>query len=208
MSGVAYVIDASTRSKDADVWFALPPGFVALPVEGLTADGGHPAQETDSSTVSDPALRLAHLLLAAGAVHVSLGLHGDDEDGGGPLLSLFTLAWRDTEWSPRSVLAARAVCGLENADHIETLELPSGPASLAQTRIAAPPELGLTVGRQLLQITAYVPCPDGRRIAILSLATTHVERAIHYRALLRDIAGTVSFENPLPDVPDDVFGKE
>jgi hypothetical protein len=52
---------------------------------------------------------MARLLLKAETMHCCLGLHADDEGDGGLLLSLFTLAWRATDWAPRSVLAARAV---------------------------------------------------------------------------------------------------
>ncbi|MFD3583974.1 hypothetical protein [Streptomyces sp. NPDC058683] len=208
MSGASYVIDDSARSEEAEVWFALPPGFVPLPLQELTMAGHDPAQATGPLTALGPVLRLAQLLLEAGTVHCCLGLHSDDEDGGGPLLSFFTLAWRGTGWTPRSVLAARAASGAENAEHIATLDLPCGPASLVETRLAAPPELGLAVPCELLQVTVYVPCLDGQRIAILSLATTNVEKASHYRALLTDIAGTVSFENPLPDVSSGVPDKD
>ncbi|MGW7549294.1 hypothetical protein ACWGKQ_50480 [Streptomyces sp. NPDC054770] len=208
MSGAPYVIDDSARSEDADVWFALPPGFVPLPLDELAAAERDAAQTEGPLAGLGPVLRLAQLLLEAGAVHCCLGLHADDEGDGGPLLSLFTLAWRGTDWAPRSVLAGRAAAGAEGAEHIETLDLPCGPASLVQTRLSEPPELGLGAPSGLLQITAYVPCLDGRRVSILSLATTAVEHAQHYRDLLRDIAGTVSFEDPLPDVSADVPHKD
>ncbi|MFF5145929.1 hypothetical protein ACFY6U_40495 [Streptomyces sp. NPDC013157] len=208
MSTAAYMIDDSARREDADVWFALPPGFVPFPLDELAASPCDAAQAEGPLTGLGPVLRLARLLLEAGAVHCCLGLHADDEGDGGQLLSLFTLARRDTDWAPRSVLAGRAAAGAEGAEHIETLDLPCGPASLVQTRLKEPPELGLGAPRGLLQVTAYVPSLDGRRIAILSLATTAVDHAQHYRDLLRDVAATVSFENPLPDMSDGVSGKD
>ncbi|SEE65072.1 hypothetical protein [Streptomyces sp. Ag109_O5-10] len=207
MSGAAYTIDDSARSEDADVWFALPSGFVPLPLHelGEACD----AAQTDGPLVGlGPVLRLAQLLLEAGVMRCCLGLHTDDEGDGGLLLSLFTLARRDTGWAPRSVLAGRAAVGVESAEHIEMLDLPCGPASLVQTRLKVPPELGLGAPSGLLQVTAYVPCLDGRGIAMLSLATTAVDHARHYRGLLRDIAATVGFENPLPEVSDDATDKD
>ncbi|MGW3128123.1 hypothetical protein [Streptomyces sp. NPDC001123] len=208
MSGAAYMIDDSARSEDADVWFALPPGFVPLPLSELAAAARDAAKTEGSPAGLAPVLRLAQLLLEAGAAHCCLGLHADDEGSGGPLLSLFTLARRDADWAPRSVLAGRAAAGADGAEHIEILDLPCGPASLVQTRLKEPPELGLGAPSGLLQVTAYVPCLDGRRIATLSLATTAVEHAQHYRDLLRDIVSTVSFEDPLPEVSDDVPDKD
>ncbi|MFD5540005.1 hypothetical protein ACFWIJ_19875 [Streptomyces sp. NPDC127079] len=208
MRRAPYAIDDSAHSENADIWFAMPPGFVCLPLDELTTSWCTPVQEPSGLAVFGPVPRLARLLLEAGTVHCSLGLHADDVGDGGTLLSLFTLAWRATGWAPRSVLAARAAAGAEWAEHIEALELPCGPAALVQTRLSAPSELGLTAPCELLQSTVYVPCPDGERIAILSLATTAVEQAGHYRALLTDIAGTVSFENPLTDAFTDVPDKD
>ncbi|MFK0158888.1 hypothetical protein ACIQVK_43330 [Streptomyces sp. NPDC090493] len=207
MSAAAYTIDDSARSEDADVWFALPSGFVPLPLHELAA--ARAAALPDGPLVGlGPVLRLAQLLLGAGAVHCCLGLHADDEGDGRPLLSLFTLARRDSGWAPRSVLAGRAAAGAEGAEHIEMLDLPCGPASLVQTRVKEPPGLGLGAPSGLFQVTAYVPCLDGRGIVILSLATTAVDHVQHYRDLLRDIAATVSFEDPLPELSDDATDKD
>ncbi|MCK8434424.1 hypothetical protein G3I77_15760 [Streptomyces sp. D2-8] len=107
-----------------------------------------------------------------------------------------------TNRAPRKVIAARAAVGSERAEHIESLDLPCGPASLVQERLTAPPESAL-FQRELLQVTAYVPCPDAVRVVVLTLATAAIGRAQHYRALLRDIAQTVTFDNPLPDVSDE-----
>ena len=208
MNSAPYAIDASARNADVDIWFALPPGFVPLPLQDLSIAGHEPAAAAEPLAGHGPVFRLAQLFVEAGTVHCCLGLHADDEGDGSLLLSLFTLAQRATEWAPRSVLAARAAVGAENAEYIEMLDLPCGSAALVQTRTTAPPELNLGGPRELLQVTVYVPCPDGRRVAILSLATASVTRARHYCALLKEIAGTVSFENPLPDVTDDVPDKD
>ncbi|MFJ9345982.1 hypothetical protein [Streptomyces sp. NPDC101237] len=202
------MIDESARGQDTDIWFALPPGFVPLPFRELAAAGREPVQDRGRFADVGPVLRLVRLLLEAGTVHCCLGLHADDEGDDGPLLSLFTLAWRRTNWAPRSVLAARAVAGADRPEHIQTLDLPGGPASLVQTRLTAPSELGLGVPCELVQLTVYLPCPDGERIAVLSLSTTTATRAKHYRALLLDIASTVSFESPFPEKSDEVTEKE
>ncbi|MHC3475520.1 hypothetical protein ACYF6T_43600 [Streptomyces sp. 7R007] len=224
MSSAPYLVDESAMSEDADVWFAMPPGFVPLPLPDVVevADGmtervrpgnalsplldafSDAAAQRRLLTDLGPVARMARLLLGVGAVHCCLGVHADDEGDGRPLLSLFTLASRTTDWASRSVLAARAAAGAENARHIEILDLPCGPASLVQSVLSAPAEAGPSLGRELHQVTAYVPSLDGRRIAILTLATTEVGRVHRYRALLKDIAATVSFDNPLADVSDDV----
>jgi hypothetical protein len=221
MNGAPYLVDASAQSRDADIWFALPAGFVALPLVELAASAIDPEQARPEDVLSPlledapdaetrqrlltglaPLQRMAQASVATGSIHCSVGLHSDDQGDGRLLLSLFNLSWRATAWAPRSVTAARAAVGMENAAHIEALRLPCGPASLVQRRLALPLEAPLAQ-QELLQTAAYVPCPDGVRIAILALATTAVERAEQYRTLLRDIACTVSFDNPLSDIPDE-----
>ncbi|MEU1099982.1 hypothetical protein ABZ408_03210 [Streptomyces tibetensis] len=222
MNTNSYLIDNSARSQEAEIWFALPPGFLALPLLELAEAASGPAEAARTGNVllplwealPDPEARrrilndfapvqqMAKAFLESGAIHCSMGLHTDDEGDGGLLLSLFTVTWQAASWAPRKVIAARAAAGSERAEHIESLDLPCGPASLVQERLTVPPGPWLAQ-RELLQVTAYVPCPDAVRVAVLTLATAAVGRAQHYCALLRDIAQTVTFDNPLPDVSDE-----
>jgi hypothetical protein len=222
MNAVPFLVDESALGQDAEVWFALPPGFVPLPLQELSEAGHSSAQAGRQGGALEPLLRalpdgtarqtllsglgpvfrMSQLLLNTGGAHCCVGLHSDDEGDGGLLLSLFTLASRATDWAPRGVLAARAALSVKDPERIETLDLPCGPVSLVQTSLTAPMEAGNATEYRLLQNTAYVPSPDGRRLAILTLATTAVGRTSYYRALLRDIVGTVSFDNPLPKASD------
>lgn len=58
------------------------------------------------------------------------------------------------------------------------------------------PESGLP-STPLLQIHAYLPHPDHKRMAVLTLSTTATERRVQYRAILRNIAELTSFQSPL-----------
>lgn len=51
----------------------------------------------------------------------------------------------------------------------------------------------------MLQIYAYLPHPDCKRMAILMLSTTAMARREQYREILRQIAELTSFESPLVD---------
>src|SRR5690242_20628652 len=103
MSDVPYVIDASARSRDADIWFALPAGFVALPLVELAATAGSPEEagpgdvlralldgvrdaETRQRLLTDfaPLQRMAQASVVSGSIHCSLGLHSDDQGDGRP----------------------------------------------------------------------------------------------------------------------------
>ncbi|MBY8344804.1 hypothetical protein LXH13_25530 [Streptomyces spinosirectus] len=213
MTATPFITDASAQLPGTDIWFALPAGFSPIPMGELQSSGidagtpdgdavlssllataGGPTEQQQLEAMCAPVRRMMLALAATGVIQCSVGLHTDDEGDGRLLLSLFTLAWRRLPWSPRSIMAARIAASAENAVHLEMLELPCGPGSLVETHVAAS---DARLGERLLQVSAYVPYPDGERLAILNLATPAVEHADHYRALLREIAYLVSFDNPL-----------
>ena len=53
--------------------------------------------------------------------------------------------------------------------------------------------------RSLYEATAYLPFPDGRNLAVLTLTTTAVDARENYRDIHRAMAEMVSFDNPLPE---------
>ncbi|MEV0847341.1 hypothetical protein AB0J21_15980 [Streptomyces sp. NPDC049954] len=217
-----YLIDDSAYAPHTGIWFAQPAGFRPLPFAALLAPEGSVEAVRLRAGIAPLVERLPQdarrrfegelaqsreyvkALTEVGTVHCSLGLHQDDEgdDGtagsGSTLLSLFTVAWRETAWAPGRVTAARAVTG-GGHEAIELSELACGPVSFSETVRHAPPGLGLPREQSLLQFHAHLPHPDRTRLALLTLATTAVRHRAHYRAMLRDIAAHVSFENPLPN---------
>ncbi|MGW1559447.1 hypothetical protein ACWCQ1_23420 [Streptomyces sp. NPDC002144] len=211
------VIDDSVNDPDTGIWFALPSGFTEMPLDMLLASPA--SAEADRlreaiaplvQAIPDDLTRqqflaqlasgqqLLRALREVGTVHCSLGVHYDDvgADSGRTLHSLFTVSWRDIACSPRSVSAARAAVTAEQHSSIEYLDLPSGPASIGETVRKPSPGSGLPL-TPLLQIHTYLPHPDCRRMAVLMLSTTEVERRSEYRSILRQIAELTSFESPL-----------
>ncbi|MEU6549643.1 hypothetical protein ABZ915_05015 [Streptomyces sp. NPDC046915] len=213
MNSKVIVIDSSARMLDADIWFALPAGFVPLPLnelvqpeEGLeVAENASPPRvlvEAPKSadgrrrlvSLLAPVQRMFHVLALSGVVHCSVGLHRDDESDGSLLPSLFTLGWTETAWAPRGVTAARIAAGVLGARYVEVLDLSCGPASLVETLVSAQVA---DAPRELLQLAVHVPYPHAAKLAVLTLSTPAVHRADHYRDLLREVARMVTFENPL-----------
>ncbi|MEU5957277.1 hypothetical protein [Streptomyces sp. NPDC047525] len=219
MSTACFAIHGSARNADAAIWFAEPQGFTTVPLDAFPSPPGSPADDVLRQAVAplldaipDEATRqlfaaqlataqqLLQALREVGTVHSSIGLHRDDTENGdgSPLLSLFTITWRDTAWSPRSFAAARAVATADHHTRIEYADLACGPATLSETLRAPAPAAGLPPGRRaLLQLHAHLPHPTGKRIAVLTLSTAAAARRDEYRALLRQIAELVSFESPL-----------
>ncbi|MFF6951516.1 hypothetical protein ACFZAD_23030 [Streptomyces iakyrus] len=211
------VVAESASDPDSGIWFAVPGGFTELPLDVFLA----PPASSDASQLREAlaplvevipdgitrqqfiaqlasAQQLLSALREVGTVHCSLGVHRDDVEGGhGKILhSLFTVSWRDIAWSPRSVSAARAVATAEQHSRIEYLDLPSGPASMGETVRTPAPGYGLQPG-PLLQLYAYLPHPDCKRMAVLMMSTPEVERREQYCKILRHIAELTSFESPL-----------
>ncbi|WP_234048401.1 hypothetical protein [Streptomyces liliifuscus] len=220
MSAPTVILTDSVNDPEAELWFAEPAGFTSLPLDGLLPEPGSPAADTLRTAVA-PFLdaapnemvrqqfishfasgqQLLWALREVGTVHCSIGLHRDDVDEAGmnsgqPLLSLFTLSWRDTAVAPRGVTAARALAVNEGRTHIEYLELPCGPATFSESVCTPSADSGLPQ-LSLLQVHAHLPHPDCKRLVVLTLSTTAVARREQYRAVLQQIAETVSFDDPL-----------
>jgi hypothetical protein len=221
----AFVIDNSVHDPEAELWFAEPAGFTPLPLSALLpapdSDGAEQLRVAAAPFLEAALDDLARqqfiarfaagqqilgALREVGTVHVSVGLHRDDVDAAAgesgrrqPLLSFFTISWRDTAVAPRGVTAARAVTGAQGHAHTQYLELPCGPATFSETLRTPRPGSGLP-HEPLLQLHAHLPHPDCKRLAVLTLSTTAVARREEYRAIRRLIAETVSFEDPLAAV--------
>ncbi|NEC87613.1 hypothetical protein [Streptomyces sp. SID12501] len=211
------IVDDSASDPSAGIWFAVPGGFTELPIDillaapaSVEADRLQQALAPLVEAIPDGVTRqqfiaqlasgqqLLRALREVGTVHCALGVHRDDTAGnnGETLHSLFTISWRDIAWSPRAVSAARAVATADQHSNIEYLDLPSGPASMGETLRTPTPESGLP-STPMLQIYAYLPHPDCKRMAILMLSTTAMARRDQYREILRQIAELTSFESPL-----------
>lgn len=86
----------------------------------------------------------------------------------------------------------------ENALPVAVTDLPCGPGAFTEALVELPPEADARQ-RSLYEATAYLPFPDGRNLAVLTLTTTAVDAREHYRDIHRAMAEMVSFDNPLPE---------
>ncbi|MFK8848032.1 hypothetical protein [Streptomyces sp. Ac-502] len=194
-----FAIDGSAMSAECDIWFALPPGFVEVPlVPG--ADATADEWELLSTLVPEEqygafrermqeARAMGVLLARSGAVHLSIGVHHDESDG--VVHSVFLIKWQELPWTPPKLAAAKAALASGGARSADLVDLPCGPAAVAES-------LDHREGQEVFQMTAYLPHPEGRRVAVLALSTTAESGHEHYRDVFHGIIGMVSFDNPLP----------
>ena len=204
-----YAVDESALRHDCDLWFALPPGFVEVPVDALA---GAPTQEQTEALLEavtslldllpperqeeflthlKEATALPGVLRQAGMSHCCLGLHlGDD---GRLLQSVLTVVWREHPWTPPKLTAARAALAVsEDTLSADYVNLPCGPGALTET-------IAERADQKVYQATGYLPHPDGRQLVIVTLSSPAVEARGYFRDMLDGIVRMVSFENPLPE---------
>ncbi|MFD5814519.1 hypothetical protein [Streptomyces sp. NPDC127038] len=215
-----FTVADSAADPEAEIWFAEPAGFTAVPLDALLpapdspeADGLRDALGPFLRAAPDESVRrrfvetfgqgqrLLGALREEGTVHCSIGLHRDDVGGdavrdAAPLLSFFTVSWRATAVAPRAVTAARAVSGPDAGTLVEYAELPCGPVTFSET-VRVPADVEGVPRVALAQFRAHLPHPDCKRLVVLALSTAAVGHREQYRAVLRRIAALVSFEDPL-----------
>ncbi|EGX54947.1 hypothetical protein SZN_35347 [Streptomyces zinciresistens K42] len=216
------VIDDSARDTTAKLWYALPDGFLDVPLQALDPAPGSAYEEQFTNVLalildSAPedqreryagALRDMRFMVGQmrgeGVIGCSLGLHFADD--GSSVTSVVTVALRDIEWAPPKLTAVRAAAARESAGGVELLALPGGrPGSMCDTLVTVPAVAGLPA-QELYQCDVYVPAPSGAQLAVLALSTTAVSARGHYRDLMKAVAHTVAFHDPLPDIERTVRG--
>ncbi|WP_189039872.1 hypothetical protein [Streptomyces daqingensis] len=210
------VIDDSARDTTSKIWYALPSGFMAVPLERLSpSTGSEPEQQLEKveTLVLDAApaevrehylgaLRdvraMAEYMQREEIIDCCMGMHLADD--GSSAASVFTVTLQQIDWSPPKVTVLRAVASRESAANIGLLTLPGdNPASVADTLVR---EFSVPGQRpqDLYQCTVYVPDPSGLQLAILTLSTTAVSVRPHYRQMMEGVAYTVSFVDPMPEI--------
>ncbi|MEU3989163.1 hypothetical protein [Streptomyces platensis] len=198
-----FAVAGSAMNAECDIWFAVPPGFVEVPLTSvpdqsdaaathgieLLAELVSDEQYESLRSNMDEARSLGRLLARAGTVHLSMGVHQDDL--GDVLHSVFLLKWEEVPWAPPKLAAAKAALASSEAGDAELVDLPCGPAAVVES-------LNEREGQKVFQMTGYLPHPDGHRVAVLALSTTAGSDHEHYRDMFYGIARMVSFDNPLP----------
>ena len=209
-----YAIDESAMERGCDLWFALAPGYVEVPFRDLFADPGSPEGARVVEAVNSllelvpPEQRAGFLEQLAearaltsemrreGVVSFAIGAHEGDD--GTMLESVVLLARREIPWTPRKLAAAQAATARSNALPVSAADLPCGPGAFTESLVELPAQADARQ-RSLYEATAYLPFPDGRNLAVLTLTTTAVDAREHYRDVHRAMAEMVSFDNPLPE---------
>lgn len=211
---IEYAVDDSALRPGCDLWFALPPGFAEIPFTDLFSDPGSPEgarvvaavdsllelvpQEQRAEFVGrlGEAQTVVGMMVREGLIHLSLGAHAADD--GAVLESVLTINRKEVPFSPPKLMAVKAATARQSALPVAVVDLPCGPGAFTEAVMELPAEAD-PGQRSLYQATAYLPYPDGKKLAVLTLTSTSVRAREFYRDIHRAIAETVSFDNPLPE---------
>ncbi|NBE54914.1 hypothetical protein [Streptomyces boluensis] len=211
------LIGDSARDTSSKIWYALPAGFLDVPLDALDPEPGT-AQEEDLERALDlildaapeaerdryaGALRDVRYMTAQmrneGVIGCSLGMHYADD--GSSAMSVVTVALRDIDWAPARITAVRAASLRETPENVELLTLPGGrPASISDTLVTMPDLADGLPSQELYQCNVYIPAPSGAQLGVVTLSSTAVGSRKHYRDMMVGIAHTVSFQDPLPEI--------
>ncbi|MGA5566844.1 hypothetical protein ACPCUV_37535 [Streptomyces platensis] len=208
-----FVIDQSALSAEADVWYALPPGYMDVPFASILENPGSEAELTDGllplMAAMSPQGRsrflealqeaetLAARLIREGVIACALGMHEDDD--GSLLHSVLTIARVETSWTPAELAVRHAATARGSATPLRVERLAHGPAAFAESEIELPESSAQdTPSGTVYQAVAYLAAPDRSSMAVVSISTTATQGAEGYRSIVRSVAETISFDNPLP----------
>ncbi|MFF8958434.1 hypothetical protein [Streptomyces sp. NPDC014894] len=200
------------------LWFRLPPGYHSLDALDLSSlqRSASPVLTSllEGTELLGPALRDVHRLtnlLAAlrtsDTVHLSVGVHPDDEHGAS--VSFFSLSMANIATRPAGLAVAQ--CALAqmkspcwNTSAGRLLRLPNGmPAALVAGTLVDPPresleELGIDKALdKVFQARLTIPCPSGEHIAVADLTSAAVRNSEAYTSILEGIGLTMSFSSPV-----------
>lgn len=210
------VIDDSARDPSAKIWYALPRGYVDVPLAALDPEPGseHEAQLdqvmaliADCTPASEHdryagALRdvrfMVRQMQSEGIVGCSMGMHFADD--GSSAVSVLTVALRDIAWAPPKLTAVRAVSARECPINVALLTLPGGRPGAVSDTLVTMPAVGGMPAQELYQCDLYIPAPSGVQLAVLTLSSTAVDSRTYYRELMESVAHTVSFSDPMPEI--------
>lgn len=200
-------------SGSAAVWLVVPTGYAALPLADipqtlevtgrLVEELAPPALRAAGRSVLGPLAVMLETLAAGRAVYCGVGRHRSAIDGQVVTSSLVVSLLEFTgARNPRLVLKDLIEAKRDDGETgaTDVVDLPNGPVMFFERTLMlpAPPALGQHVLAEgvespVWQLEAFVPAPDGDKLATIQLSTPFAEHGPQYRAVVVAMASTVSF---------------
>jgi hypothetical protein len=220
--GIMTVITGTLEGNEQSsgpLWAALPPGYFPLPLDDIA--GSLERAESVLSEVADEEQKpqihavvgvlsvfLADLAVS-GALYCGVGRHISPSDNV-PVTSSLVISYQEYEGSrnPRvllsDLLSAKAAADERGqADLVDVLERPmlffERIRQLPTPRFPGQPPVPEGATTSVHQLEAFVPSEDGSKLAKIDFSTPFTTHGADFRAMVVDLAASVSFEPPVVD---------
>ncbi|WP_280519340.1 hypothetical protein [Winogradskya consettensis] len=203
------------------MWFAVPPGYASLPLENipetieitgkLLGELGTPQLRESGDFVLEALRTFLRTLADRRAVYCGVGRHRSAIND--QLISsslVVTLLEFPDESNPRLVLAnlLEAKADADDVGQPDLVDLVNGPAMFFERTVMMPAPaipgqhvLAEGVESPVWQLEAFVPSPQGDKLATIEVSTSFAEHGPQYRAMLVAMASGVVFEEPVDSDP-------
>nr|WP_205862982.1 hypothetical protein [Planosporangium thailandense] len=196
---------------------SIPDGYAALPLENisdtiaatgqLVAELGTPQQRQASDDVLGSLNAFLETLAERRAVYCGIGRHLSAINGQLITSSLVvTLLEFPGQRNPRLVLKdlLQGKVDAGEGGQPDLVDLPNGPALFFERTLmlptpAVPQQHVLTEGTEspVWQLEAFVPSPDGDKLATIEVSTPFAEHGPQYRTMTVTMAAGVRFRPPV-----------
>lgn len=216
MTGIVNALDGDERSS-VPLWVELPPGYVALPLDDV--DGNLERAESVLIDVADdeqkPQIRAVLGVLSvfltdlavSGSLFCGVGRHISPSDNS-VVTSSLVISYQEYEGArnPRlllkDLLQAKADADERGqADLVDVLERPmlffERVRRLPNPQFPGQPPVSEGATAPVHQLEAFVPSADGSKLAKIDFSTPFIEHGAEFRAMVVDLAASVSFEPPV-----------
>lgn len=226
MSGLADLLEPwNPAGDDTNVWVEIPVGFLRLPTEDIDGTMSRteailhelvsPEQQELLSAVVGSLTFLLNDLAVRNTLYCGIGHHLSWQET--PISSSLVVSLHQfpEKRNPRLILKdlirVKAADGeVGNADLVDLEERPT--LFFESVRALPRPRLpGQTVAAdatsEVYQLEALVPSFDGRKLVALEFSTPYVTQGPQFRAMMVDMAASVSFEPPPDSGKDGVAAK-
>ncbi|GDY34064.1 hypothetical protein [Gandjariella thermophila] len=216
MTGIVGALDAGTGAADIPVWVGIPTGYFTLPLddvpgyleraESVLTDVADDAQKPQIRAVIGVLSVFLTDLAASGALYCGIGRHTSPTDQT-VVTSSLVVSYQEYQGTrnPRlllnDLLQAKADADERGqADLVEVLGRPTlffeRSRQLPTPQIPGQPAVPEGATTRVYQLEAFVPSEKGDKLAVIELSTPFETHGPEYRAMVVQMAASVSFEPP------------
>ncbi|GDY31991.1 hypothetical protein [Gandjariella thermophila] len=214
--GIIAALQGATRNEDIPLWVAVPPGYFSLPLgdvvgsleraESVLTDVADEAQEISIRALIGVLSVLLSDLASCGALYCGIGRHISPTDST-VVTSSLVVSYQEYEGTrnPRLLLNDLIQAKADSKEHgqpelIDVLERPTlffeRTRHLPTPQLPGQPDVPEGSTSAVYQLEAFVPSDNGDRLAAIEFSTPFDSHGPEYRAMVVQMAASVSFEPP------------